>query len=871
MVKHIHISFVLLALLFVGCARELAPEVQEEIPVQEEVQAIVPGQAIVQFDDAMIELIESDLEAGNVQTKSSELNSILDALGIESMTRVFSHGGEFEPRHRAAGLHKWYKVVYSSDIPVTKATSDLEKINGIESVEPVRNIRRTSTFDDPRLKNQWHYYNDGSLDSSHKAGADVNVTPVWENYTTGRPEVIVAVVDGGVDFEHEDLKSNYLKGKSFVREYDKVIPHDHGTHVAGTIAAVNNNGIGVSGLAGGDAAKNQPGVKILSCQIFAPNPDDPSKDLGGDGADAIVWGADNGAVISQNSWGYVYESSEDAAAAAKKGIKGTALAKAIDYFIENAGKDANGNQVGPMSGGIVIFASGNSGWQNDPIGEYESVLSVGSISPDYTRAYYSNYGDWVDIAAPGGSVDYGNGMVLSTVPDNKYGNMQGTSMACPHVSGVAALVVSHHGGKGFTPSKLREMLIKGANSSVMSKNAKIGPLVDALGAITYGGKTPPAAVSQAKVEAQSNNIALNWNVTTDPDDNKAWGYRVVVAQSSDFFSSSKPGALPEGTIYADLLTGSLKVGEEMSGIISGLDFSKKYYVAVSAFDYRRNYSAYSPVYEATTGANNAPTITTSYDGDFKVKSHDLLMVDYIIVDPDGHKIDVQYTNASEADGMMSLGEDTFVFAVQGNAAEPGKYTSKIKVTDEYGMQTVKEIQFEILENHAPVIVKDIEDMFFDKAGEKITLDMSEYLDDPDGEQLSFEISIDNKAVLHINPAENILHATTLAFGSTDVTIVASDSRGLTCTLTFKVVVKDPKKPLEVYPNPVVDWLNISTLDVVPTTIKIVSSTGKTVYDQTQDVGAVEPARIDMTGCAPGVYSLYVSFSGDDYKKTIVKL
>lgn len=871
MVKHIHISFVLLALLFVGCARELAPEVQEEIPVQEEVQAIVPGQAIVQFDDAMIELIESDLEAGNVQTKSSELNSILDALGIESMTRVFSHGGEFEPRHRAAGLHKWYKVVYSSDIPVTKATSDLEKINGIESVEPVRNIRRTSTFDDPRLKYQWHYYNDGSLDSSHKAGADVNVTPVWENYTTGRPEVIVAVVDGGVDFEHEDLKSNYLKGKSFVREYDKVVPHDHGTHVAGTIAAVNNNGIGVSGLAGGDAAKNQPGVKILSCQIFAPNPDDPSKDLGGDGADAIVWGADNGAVISQNSWGYVYESAEDAAAAAKKGIKGTALAKAIDYFIENAGKDANGSQVGPMSGGIVIFASGNSGWQNDPIGEYESVLSVGSISPDYTRAYYSNYGDWVDIAAPGGSVDYGNGMVLSTVPDNKYGNMQGTSMACPHVSGVAALVVSHHGGKGFTPSKLREMLIKGANSSVMSKNAKIGPLVDALGAITYGGKTPPAVVSQAKVEAQSNNIALNWNVTTDPDDNKAWGYRVVVAQSSDFFSSSKPGALPEGTIYADLLTGSLKVGEEMSGIISGLDFSKKYYVAVSAFDYRRNYSAYSPVYEATTGANNAPTITTSYDGDFKVKSHDLLMVDYIIVDPDGHKIDVQYTNASEADGMMSLGEDTFVFAVQGNAAEPGKYTSKIKVTDEYGMQTVKEIQFEILENHAPVIVKDIEDMFFDKAGEKITLDMSEYLDDPDGEQLSFEISIDNKAVLHINPAENILHATTLAFGSTDVTIVASDSRGLTCTLTFKVVVKDPKKPLEVYPNPVVDWLNISTLDVVPTTIKIVSSTGKTVYDQTQDVGAVEPARIDMTGCAPGVYSLYVSFSGDDYKKTIVKL
>jgi hypothetical protein len=109
------------------------------------------------------------------------------------------------------------------------------------------------------------------------------------------------------------------------------------------------------------------------------------------------------------------------------------------------------------------------------------------------------------------------------------------------------------------------------------------------------------------------------------------------------------------------------------------------------------------------------------------------------------------------------------------------------------------------------------------------------------------------------------------YGNTDVTIVAKDSRGLTCTLTFKVVVKDPKKPLEVYPNPVVDWLNISTLDVVPTHIQIVSSTGRSVYDQIQDVGAVEPARIDMSSCAPGVYNLLIEFSGESYKKTIVKL
>ena len=871
MVKYFHISFAVLVLLFAGCARELAPEVQDDLPVQEQVQAIVPGQAIVQFDDAMIELIEADLEAGSVVTKSMDLNSIMDELGIKSMTRVFSHGGEFEPRHREAGLHKWYRVEFSSEVPVTKATADLERIGGIVSVEPVRNIRRTSTFNDPRLKYQWHYANDGTLDSSHKKGADVNVTPVWENYTTGKPEVIVAVVDGGVDYEHEDLKDNYLGGKSFVYGIDKVTAHDHGTHVAGTIAAVNNNGIGVAGLAGGDAANKQPGVKILSCQIFAHNPDDPSKDLGGDGADAIVWGADNGAVISQNSWGYVYESAEDAAAAAKKGIKGTALANAIDYFIANAGKDANGNQVGPMAGGIVIFAAGNSAWQNDPIGEYEPVLSVGSISPDYTRAYYSNYGDWVDIAAPGGSVDYAQGQVLSTVPGNNYGYMQGTSMACPHVSGVAALVVSHHGGKGFTPAKLREKLINGANSSVMSKNAKVGPLVDALGAMTYGGKIAPDAVASAEASALSNNIALQWNVTKDQDDNKAWGYRIVVSKSKDLFASSKPASLPEGTVYTDILTGSVKVGEQLAGTVSGLDFNETYYVAVAAYDYRSNFSAFSPVYEVVTEGNNAPVVTTSYEGEFVVKAHEVLTINYLISDPDGHKMTVDYVNASAADNLQLNENGVYVFTVVGNAADAGKYTSTIKATDEYGMECRHEIKFEILENHAPVIVKDVDDMFFDMVGQKMTLDMSEYLDDPDGEQLSFEITMSNKTVLHINPAENILHATTLLFGTTDVTIIASDSRGLKCTLTFKVVVKDPKKPVEVYPNPVVDWLNVSTLDVTPTTIKIVSSTGKIVYDQTQDVGAVEPAKIDMSGCAPGVYNVYVSFSGDNYKKTIVKL
>lgn len=864
-----YISFVLMAFLAIGCAREPLPESEQE-EQQEKVQAIVPGQAVVQFDDSMIELIEADLQSGSLVTKSSELNSMKEILGISSMERVFSHGGEFEARRRAFGLHRWYKLTFDPEVPVTKASSDLGSVPGIVSVEPVRNIRRTSTFNDPRLKYQWHYKNDGSLNDSHKAGADVNVQPVWENYTTGNPDVIVAVVDGGIDFQHEDLKANCLvkDSKSFVKEQTKVVPHSHGTHVAGTIAAVNNNGIGVAGLAGGDAAAKVPGVKLLSCQIFAPNPDDPQKDFGGSGSEAIVWGADRGAVISQNSWGYVYETKEEAA---KASIEGTALADAIDYFIANAGKDANGNQTGPMAGGIVIFAAGNSGWPNDPICEYDPVLAVGSIAPDFSRASYSNYGDWVDIAAPGGSADYAQGEVLSTIPDNGYGYMQGTSMACPHVSGVAALVVSHHGGPGFTAAKLREKLIKGANSSVMSKNAKIGPLVDAMGAMTYGGKTPPVMVTEAVASVLSNNVNLKWKVTSDPDDNKAWGYRVIVSRNKDAFAALNPASVPSDMKCADVLTGSLKVGDDMTGTVPELEFETEYHVAVAAFDYRRNYSALSPVYKVTTEGNNPPEVTTDYDGDFKVKSHEVLEVAYVIADPDGHKITYEYEQGSKADSLKLANDGRYVFKVTGNADEPGEYKATIKVTDSYGLSYTHDIEYEILENHAPVIVKDVEDFFFDQEGLRFSLDMSDYLDDPDGEQLAFEIRMTNKSILHINQADNVLHATTLMFGTTDVTIVAKDSRGLTCTLPFKVVVKDPEKPLEVYPNPVVDWLNISTLDVEPTRISILSSTGRTVYEATMDVGAVEPARIDMSQFAPGVYNLSVSFSGNEYRRTIVKL
>jgi gliding motility-associated-like protein len=172
-------------------------------------------------------------------------------------------------------------------------------------------------------------------------------------------------------------------------------------------------------------------------------------------------------VICQNSWGYKEENANV-----------NSDSEAINYFINNAGKQPDGSaRPGTkMKGGIVIFAAGNenSSGRHYPA-YYNFVTSVSAIGYDGKRAYYSNYGTWVDIAAPGGDAYHGmnGGVILSTIPTNStytykqgtgYGWMQGTSMACPHVSGVAALILSKYGSENYTPDMLRNRLVDSTRS-----------------------------------------------------------------------------------------------------------------------------------------------------------------------------------------------------------------------------------------------------------------------------------------------------------------------------------------------------------------------------------------------------------------------
>ena len=149
--------------------------------------------------------------------------------------------------------------------------------------------------------------------------------------------------------------------------------------------------------------------------------------------------------------------------------------------------------------------------------------------------------------------------------------------------------------------------------------------------------------------------------------------------------------------------------------------------------------------------------------------------------------------------------------------------------------------------------------------------MTEHVSDRDPEQLKYDVIVSNPTLAHIVAKGDRLIGTSLGYGSTDVTVVAKDARGEKVTFNFKVTVKDPSDPLSLYPNPVRDYLYIATLDLADTEIIITSSTGKLVYHETLKVSAQEPARLNLSTCVPGTYSVKVKFGGKEYKKNIVKL
>lgn len=842
---------------------------------------LVPGEIIVEFTEEFTLQVEKEFAEGNfLATKAGGAGDVFASIGAVSVEPLYEHGGRWEPRHREFGLHRWYRIKYNEQLPATKAGSALDAIPGVVYVEPVRKTKAAAVFNDPYFSRQWHYYNDGSK-SGMTAGSDINVVPVWQNYTGGSPDVIVSVVDGGIQLDHPDLVASTIPGgsdgsKNFCSGYAgyTIYPYDHGTHVAGTIGATNNNGTGVCGIAGG--LDGSGGVRLMSCQVFMTNPRNPNgDDIGGDTYNAMIWGADHGAVISQNSWGYVYETASQAAAGSVGSMK-----TAIDYFIKYAGCDNKGNQLpdSPMKGGVVIFAAGNDAWPNGWPAQYDACVAVGSFAAKYNRAYYSNYGDWVDICAPGG--DYYTGYeVYSTTINGKYTNMQGTSMACPHVSGVAALLVSYFGGQGFTNEMLKERLLKGAKADTPLNTQKIGPKLDALGSFRYGAdNVPPDPVSDLEVTAKSNILTYRWTLTADLDEpsGTAASYMIFASKKKSDLATLNYRDIPS-SVLSDLYTvpANAAVGDVLEASLGDLAFETVYYAAVVAVDSNGAYSELSPVVTASTRKNNPPAVEPLQSGEQVLLSFETKKLQFDIYDPDGHELEVEYNPGSAADSYSVTGGRHTV-TIDAALANAGTYYGMLVVTEKMAdsnnaLRTVYTLKYQILPNRAPQTLKSLDGFLFEDQLESRFFDITEYIQDPDGEPLKYSFEHSNAKVSDVNVSGGMVTVTSLQYGTDNVVITASDRKGASCTLAFSVAVCRKDAGADIYPSQVTDYLYIGGGVPQDAGVRLFSSSGAVVYDGMMKISAFEPAKIDMRGFAPGVYKVKVTAGGKLAERTIVRI
>lgn len=906
------------AMLLVGCSQEeRMPEVFRDVP--EEVGAGsdqsdeggIPGIAYVKVSEVSVAEMQHVMATGITRAAvNTRMTRALADINANKLEPLFPMDPRFEKRTRKAGLDRWFIIRFDEKQDLDETLQHLsasecfefvEKsyLTSLPAVKPVTwtpTVRETMAaaeeypFTDEFLPDQWHYKNYGNTPNS-VPGADINLFEAWK-YTTGDPKVIVAVIDGGVDVTHEDLVDNIwvneneipdnnidddgngkiddIHGYNFVDDKGTITPGasgGHGTHVAGIIAARNGNGKGVCGIAGGD--ETHPGVSIMSCEKFN------DQGRGVTGEEAFYYAANNGAVICQNSWGYTYP-----------GVGGLpqSMKDAIDYFIDYAGCDDEGNQLpnSPMKGGLVLFAAGNDG--KDYLcypSAYERVVAVSAMAPDWTVAFYSNKGAWVDIMAPGGDLRsiYGEnneGQVLSTLPaklyqGNGYGYMQGTSMACPHVSGVAALIVSEFGGQGFTNDDLRKRLegaIRPENIDEHNPDeaGRLGVgYIDAGAAFATNGGKVPADVTDLTCEPAFTSLTFQWTAVTDEDDHTPVKYHLYV--SEEVLTESNLEAAP----YVRINATNIQPGTSMSYTLNALTPGTAYHVAMIAIDRWGQTSAKPLFLDTTTKENHAPKVTGVPTEPIRVGRMEEKEVKLTAIDEDGHTFSYKLTGNTR--GVTANRKGDVITLQFRAAANPGKYTVTLILTDELKAETSVDIPFEVEKGEAPTVSGEIPAQTLQTDGSVQHIDLAQYFTFAQGTMFTAKSSNENvvKAVVE----GTSLSLTPHNAGEATVTVMA-DNDGQSVSTVFAVSVNelgqdytqeglirgislDKRGILSVMLDPQVKQADISIRTVM----------GEEIYSRAHSVPSGK-VTIDTQHLSAGVYTLIVESAQGTAKKTFVK-
>lgn len=459
-----------------------------------------------------------------------------------------------------------------------ESAEDLKRLIGeisarpeVDYVEPNWILHATAKPNDPRYDELY------ALQKSRSRSADIFAQEAWTK-TTGSRDVLVAVIDSGVDYTHQDLADNYWHnpgengpdangknkknngidddhngmvddwgGWNFVKNNnDPMDDNHHGTHCAGTIGAVGNNGTGVVGV--------NWNVSIVGLKFL----DEAGNGTLANAVLAIEYATKMGVHVMNNSWGGD-EYSETMAAAIRKASAAGIL------FVVAAGNDSNNNDVG------LDYPSAYN---------IDNMISVAASDREGQLAGFSNYGaKTVHIAAPGAEI-------LSTFPGNSYGVLDGTSMAAPHVSGAAALLKAR-----FPSLKAREIkarLLGGAVRSQALEGKVITGLLNIDNALN-DDQSPPAALRKISILSNTaNSLVLEWEASLDNGRDKyAYGYEIrrslsPITSQADWDSAT---LVPFSVVQQDVT--------KVQARAENIPMNSSGYLAIRAFDRSGNFSEIS--------------------------------------------------------------------------------------------------------------------------------------------------------------------------------------------------------------------------------------------------------------------------------------
>jgi serine protease len=459
----------------------------------------------------------------NVQAQATSIPnkglviSKADGYAADSVLVKFRFSATAADRTRARGLINAIKPARSYQVEsrleklgllpgrqsVMDAVDRLSSLPFVEYAQPDFRVRKVST-NDPLYGLLYAIENTGQeiLSRQGIVDADMDVVEAWAT-ETGDPELIIAVIDEGVDYAHEDLATNMwvntgeipnnnidddgngfiddVHGYDFFADDGDPMPDDgegHGTHVAGTICAEGNNGIGIVGVV--------QQCKIMSLRFLGPN--------GGFTSDAIAaidYAVAMGAKISNNSWGSNY----------------------YDRALEDAISAAD------AANHIFVAAAGNDGVDTDIVPHYPSsfsapnIVSVAATNNRDGKANFSNYGATsVDIGAPGNNI-------VSTYPNNSYVWLSGTSMAGPNVTGVLALIWSKY-PEWSHRQVIDHLYATGRPVAALAGITSTGKVANAESAVAIvAPPSPPAVPSGLMVEGVTHDtVSLSWADNADNED-----------------------------------------------------------------------------------------------------------------------------------------------------------------------------------------------------------------------------------------------------------------------------------------------------------------------------------------------------------------